>query len=327
MPPIRLNRTAQAPQIPRRSVGIVEALASDHARVREMIAQVVQDPGLAASLYPQIADILRRHDIAESQTLYEALAKGPLAAQIQTSRAQHARLAAAWRRLDNTNVHHAVWNSRFAEMVRALEAHLHVEETRVFAAARQLPIRLQQRLATQYRQLMKHRVDNPPVYRANNPSAFRANNPQVRQVQVSWFDRYFGGGKDLVMNPGARQILGPRPVIATQSSRRLNPVTINRVTFCPAGYRACGVSSTTGEGACCPNPKYTGSSFAALSPSRARRTRFLRFRVTPPINNEDRFWHPWRYPPRVAGQAQAAGEVHTDAFGNQYVVAGGARRL
>jgi len=198
--PIKLYRTARLAQ-PRRPIGIVEALRTDHDAARGLIAKINADPTTRQTLYPQLADALRRHDDAESETLYQALMRRPFyRAQMGKSRLEHERIAAALRQLDLTSMHSPVWNSRFAAMHRALEMHLGVEETRVFEWARQLPMAEQVQLAAAY-----HRL------KSTRQVPGRMQGQSARRIQPSMWDQIFGvgGAKNLVMNPAMRQILGP----------------------------------------------------------------------------------------------------------------------
>lgn len=135
---------------------ITEALAADHAAVRQKIATMLARPALTAQIYPTISADLRWHNHAEEATLYHALARFPsMRAQIDRSEAQHAHLDAMLRRLDMTPYEHPVWMSRFAAARKALEDHLAVEETRVFSDARRLlPLPQQRLLGVRYERLM-----------------------------------------------------------------------------------------------------------------------------------------------------------------------------
>jgi hypothetical protein len=145
---------------------ITEALASDHAAVRQKIATMLARPALATRIYPLISADLKWHNRAEEATLYRALARFPsMRAQIATSETQHAHLDAMLRRLDVTPYNHPVWISRFSAARKALEDHLAVEETRVFSDARRLlPMPQQRLLGARYRRLMREQAAGSPGY-------------------------------------------------------------------------------------------------------------------------------------------------------------------
>lgn len=118
---------------------ITSVLAADHAAVRRLIAQVIVKPDLAPSLYPQIADALRRHSKAEEQTLYDALASFPVElAQMQRSWQEHEQLGALLGDLDGMPYSDPRFMPTFLQMNHALEGHLAVEETQVFDFARRM---------------------------------------------------------------------------------------------------------------------------------------------------------------------------------------------
>ena len=144
---------------------ITEALATDHAAVRQKIAMMLAMPRRAAQIYPGVSADLRWHNAAEEQTLYQAMSRFPsMRAQIERSEDQHAHLDAMLRRLDVTPFDHPVWMSRFAAARKALEDHLAVEETRVFSDARRLlPLPQQRLLGARYERLMTEQAEGAKI--------------------------------------------------------------------------------------------------------------------------------------------------------------------
>lgn len=246
----------------RRPVGIVQALTSDHNKVRALIARVVQDVHLAPQLYPQIAESIRRHDVAEDTTLYTLLArKHPLL--VEQSRGQHARVAAALRRLDNTVMDHPIWQSRFGEMNRALETHLRFEEGRTFDAARMLPERVQQRLATEYKALMRERQSNPPVFRK-------------KKIKYGCFTDADG----VVHCPPTMSTVIPGLAASTQAEGLTRIQQLARQVEGPSWWeRLFGRRARN----------------LMLNPGMQTLLKYPNAAQT-----EDRFWHPWRYPPTTS---------------------------
>lgn len=157
---------------------ITDALAVDHAKARQAIAQILARPTSAPKLYPGLAKALAAHNDAEEATLYRALRRIPdLRAQIATSTAQHHALDGMLSRLSQTPYDHPIWFTRFAAARRALENHLAVEETAVFDEARTLPLPQQRLLGTRYRALMDM-LTAPP--RRMNQGTGHAATQQIR---------------------------------------------------------------------------------------------------------------------------------------------------
>jgi hypothetical protein len=131
---------------------ITEALWADHQEVRHLLKQIFSDPKSLPSLYPQVATALRRHDKAESETLYRALDEfGVEHGQIQRSLHEHAAIGSLLGDLDRISYADPRFFSGLRELVRRLEQHLSIEETAVFAAARTLlSLPRQQQLAERY---------------------------------------------------------------------------------------------------------------------------------------------------------------------------------
>lgn len=147
------------------SGGITDALLADHNAARALIAQIQANPRTAPVHYPRLSSALRRHDKAESMTLYRALSRFPqIEAQMRRSEREHAALGGMLRRLDATPYNHPIWSSRFAAVVAALKSHLAVEESDVFAFTRARLSDAQQRaLAARYRSIMQSMRTPAPV--------------------------------------------------------------------------------------------------------------------------------------------------------------------
>lgn len=153
---------------------ITQALAEDHVAVRRMLANVFADPSTIATTYPKIAQALRYHDKAESETLYRALASYPQETQqIDRSYHEHAWIGNVLDDLDHVQYTDPRFFAGMRELVRRLEQHLAIEETQVFAAAQTLlPLARQQQLAERYEAKMGRSsdaaIENPVTPNASN---------------------------------------------------------------------------------------------------------------------------------------------------------------
>lgn len=167
---------------------ITQALADDHLAVRQMLARVFSEPSSVTTLYPQIADALRRHDKAEAETLYRTLMSYPQeTAQIDRSYHEHASVAAVLNDLDQIDYADPRFFSGLRELVRRLEQHLSVEETAVFAAARSLlPLARQQQLAERYEAKMGRGQTEAAV------GAEIANPVVVQERKRPWWHHFVG---------------------------------------------------------------------------------------------------------------------------------------
>lgn len=147
---------------------IFDVLVRDHNRARNLIAQVRAGN---VSVYPQLADSLRRHSYAEEQTLYRALENVPtLRAREQQNWREHEALASMLRQLDGLPLGNGAWRSLFGRMTQALENHIAVEEgtpgvpgSLFAAAAVVLPMAQQVELGRRYDQLYSQPVATNPA--------------------------------------------------------------------------------------------------------------------------------------------------------------------
>ena len=173
------------------NVGITEALKADHDKARLLIRQIQDNRSAAPRLYPKLSDALKRHNRAEEQTFYAALRQDPtLANTLIRSDAQHHALGQALRRIDATPFGHAVWRTRFNQAVKALEAHLAAEESRVFAEARKRLTKHQQvELARRYIALMRSDAPGSGLARAGAMQVARGRVRAVLNAPRTLMDR------------------------------------------------------------------------------------------------------------------------------------------
>jgi hypothetical protein len=195
------------------NAAITTALTRDHAKVRSAIARVIHDPSLAPSLYPAIADALRRHSAAEESTLYAALASIPEQAQVVGELEQgHRALAQILESLDAMPYGASKFLSVFANMSQALDAHIGFEETHVFPLAQAILARSRQHvLGRRYEERMgSGRTSNISILlpalskprtnpcgcagaKQGNPCGCAKKNPPVK-----WFHHFVGAGPALL---------------------------------------------------------------------------------------------------------------------------------
>lgn len=147
---------------------ITEALYADHVVVLRDLNRVLANPNLISTLYPAIANNLRRHDSAEKSTLYKALLSYPIEVpDIERSEAEHEQIGALLDRMDQVAYSDPRFQIDLRELSRRLDAHLALEQSRVFTAARSLlPIARQYQLAQRYEIKMgRGRVTNISLVR------------------------------------------------------------------------------------------------------------------------------------------------------------------
>ena len=182
---------------------ITEALYADHVVVLRDLNRALANPNLVPSLYPAIANNLRRHDSAEKATLYKALLSYPIEVpDIERSEAEHEQIGALLDRMDHVAYSDPRFQLDLRELSRRLDAHLALEQSRVFTAARSLlPIARQYQLAQRYEIKMgRGRVTNISLVRPTlgrprrNPSVvmtapIEITTPAKRQA---WWKHFVG---------------------------------------------------------------------------------------------------------------------------------------
>ena len=178
---------------------ITEALYADHVAVLRDLGRALANPGLIPSLYPTIANSLRRHDKAEAATLYNALAAYPVEIlQIHKSEAEHAQIGKLLDRMDQIPYSDPRFFADLREVSRLLDTHLAVEQSQVFAAARALlPIPRQYQLAERYEMKMgRGRIGNASLVRPTLGRPRRNISRQMAAPVVTkrrpWWQHFFG---------------------------------------------------------------------------------------------------------------------------------------
>jgi len=122
--------------------GILRHLAEEHGEVSALmkrVARTAESSKLREELFPEIRRNLLAHAKAEEREFYPALEKDPdLAALVDQSLDEHREVEGMLEELASKNKATKTWLTSFKKMMRAVEAHVDLEEHEVFPLAAEL---------------------------------------------------------------------------------------------------------------------------------------------------------------------------------------------
>lgn len=177
---------------------ITQALVRDHRAASSDLARGLSNPRTLPTIYPKVADEIRRHSVAEEETLYQALGQIPAEQPtIATLEAGHKQIGALLDALDRTPYGAPTFLPTLRRVQILLAAHIHLEESQVFPFAnRALPLPRRIALGQRYNLRMgaapKRNVSIVASGRTPNPCGCEKKNPPAR-ARRRWYHHMFGG--------------------------------------------------------------------------------------------------------------------------------------
>lgn len=230
---------------------ITQALTQDHKTVMRDVGAVRSDPRLAPSLYPAIADAIRRHAVAEEGTLYQALRRRSdmdhrMVAMLENGHRQLVSILAA---LDRTPYGTPVFAAGFLQMSQVLAEHVGYEERVVFPHAEKvLSSTVQRTLARRYKQRMGETRRRNVAITAPRKTNCACKNPcscascgtgnPVRRVRPKWYHHFAGAAAPivaLVVGTPAQTNAAPRRTLTWPSPYTAPPRRRYSTTFYGGG--------------------------------------------------------------------------------------------
>lgn len=177
---------------------ITQALTRDHKVAMSDVLRALGNPREVPTLYPKIADEIRRHSKAEESTLYAALGQIPAeVATVASLEAGHVQIGELLDTLDRMSYGDPSFLQILGRVQRLLANHVRFEETVVFPyTQRALPMARQVALGQRYDERMGMRVPKRNISlspsRASNPCGCAGSNPPAK-ARRRWYHHMLGG--------------------------------------------------------------------------------------------------------------------------------------
>ncbi len=184
---------------------ITQALVRDHRAATADLTRALNNPRMMATLYPKIADGIRRHSGAEEATLYAALDQIPGDHRTVVALEDgHKQIGALLNALDSMSYGDPAFLSNLRRVQQLLAGHVAFEESNVFPyTQRVLPMARQIALGQRYNLRMGSSAPKrnisilvPAVARARTPNPCGCSdttaarrNPRRRR----WYHHMLGG--------------------------------------------------------------------------------------------------------------------------------------
>jgi hemerythrin superfamily protein len=122
--------------------GIFHHLAREHAQVAVLMQRVAassEDSPVREELFPEIRTELLAHSKAEEREFYAPLARAASTKElVAKAREQHEKIRGYLDELAEANKATKTWLRTFERMVRAVQAHVDMEENQLFPPANEL---------------------------------------------------------------------------------------------------------------------------------------------------------------------------------------------
>lgn len=122
-------------------MNVFEVLKQDHQKVRELFAQLhgASEDGRRKVLFGELKHELIAHAHAEEKIFYPPLnRRAQTHGQIQDSLQEHHDVEAMLQKMERMDTASDQWRASLDEVEKAVEHHVHEEETQVFPKASQL---------------------------------------------------------------------------------------------------------------------------------------------------------------------------------------------
>ncbi len=176
---------------------ITQALTRDHKVAMADVLRALGNPRTIPTIYPKIADEIRRHSKAEESTLYAALGQIPTeVATVESLEAGHAQIGVLLDGLDRTNYGDPRFLQNLGLVQRLLANHVRFEETIVFPyTQRILPLARQIALGQRYDERMGMRAPKRNISLSTstpNPCGCVGTNPPAKPRR-RWYHHMLGG--------------------------------------------------------------------------------------------------------------------------------------